>query len=208
MKTLLENGANATIKNRKRQSPVHVAQNVKVQRLLQSSTESLELQPVSSHVSVVLCPLWASAVPCGQVLCRVGKCCAMPPVGKCCAMPPVGKCCAMPPVGKCCAMPPVGKCCAMPPVGKCCAMPICRQVLCHAPCGQVLCRAPCGQVLCRAPCGQVLCFTDCNPKEQWSFNPFTAMMSLENNKRAKFETLKAFCLLFCTTMRKDFHQNA
>ena len=51
VKTLLENRANATIKNRKRQSPVHVAQNVKVQRLLQNSTEGLDLQPVSSLVS-------------------------------------------------------------------------------------------------------------------------------------------------------------
>ena len=62
MKTLLENGANATIKNRKRQSPVHVAQNVKVQRLLQSSTETFELQPVTSLVSAVPCSLRASAV--------------------------------------------------------------------------------------------------------------------------------------------------
>ncbi|KAK7115490.1 ankyrin repeat domain-containing protein 27-like [Littorina saxatilis] len=51
VKTLLENGANATIKNRKRQSPIHVAQNVIVQRLLQHSVDGLELQPVSSFVS-------------------------------------------------------------------------------------------------------------------------------------------------------------
>ncbi|KAL8590034.1 hypothetical protein ACOMHN_007059 [Nucella lapillus] len=47
VKTLIENGANATIKNRKLQSPVHVAQNIRVQRLLQSSTEGLELRPLS-----------------------------------------------------------------------------------------------------------------------------------------------------------------
>lgn len=47
VKTLIENGANATIKNRKQQSPVHVAQNIKVQRILQSSTEGLELRPLS-----------------------------------------------------------------------------------------------------------------------------------------------------------------
>ena len=52
VKTLLENGANATIKNRKRQSPVHVAQNIKVQRLLQNSTEGLDLQPASVFVSL------------------------------------------------------------------------------------------------------------------------------------------------------------
>ncbi|XP_076470280.1 ankyrin repeat domain-containing protein 27-like isoform X2 [Babylonia areolata] len=47
VKTLVENGANATIKNRKQQSPVHLAQNIKVQRILQSSTEGLELRPLS-----------------------------------------------------------------------------------------------------------------------------------------------------------------
>ncbi|XP_025115777.1 ankyrin repeat domain-containing protein 27-like isoform X1 [Pomacea canaliculata] len=48
VKILLENGADATMKNRKHQSPIHMAQNMRVQRILQNAAEEFELQPFSA----------------------------------------------------------------------------------------------------------------------------------------------------------------
>ncbi|XP_005100788.1 ankyrin repeat domain-containing protein 27 [Aplysia californica] len=46
VKALLENGADATLCNRKRQTPVSLAQNVKVQRWLQMAADGQDLQPI------------------------------------------------------------------------------------------------------------------------------------------------------------------
>lgn len=54
VKILLENGADATMKNRKHQSPIHMAQNMRVQRILQNAAEEFELQPFSAFVSILL----------------------------------------------------------------------------------------------------------------------------------------------------------
>ncbi|GFO47363.1 ankyrin repeat domain-containing protein 27, partial [Plakobranchus ocellatus] len=46
VKTLLESGADSTVLNRKRQTAVSLAQNVKVQRLLQLAADGLDLRPL------------------------------------------------------------------------------------------------------------------------------------------------------------------
>ncbi|GFR93806.1 ankyrin repeat domain-containing protein 27 [Elysia marginata] len=46
VKTLLESGADSTIQNRKKQTAVYLAQNIKVQRLLQLAADGLDLRPI------------------------------------------------------------------------------------------------------------------------------------------------------------------